>query len=85
MIGGRCIMTILIAIATGALAGWIASLIMGTKGGLIRNIILGIVGGFVGGYVFGLLGISIAGYLGTVITAVAGACIVVFIVNLLFK
>lgn len=77
--------SILIAIGTGALAGWIASLIMGTKGGLLRNIILGIVGGFVGGYVFGLLGISIAGYFGTVVTAVAGSCLVVFVANLLFK
>ena len=77
--------TILIAIATGALAGWIASLIMGTKGGLIRNIVLGVVGGFVGGYVFKLLGISIAGYFGTVVQAVAGSCLVVFVANLLFK
>ena len=78
-------MEIVISLLLGAVAGWLANTLMGHKGGLIRNIILGIIGGFVGGYVFGLLGISIAGYFGTVVTAVAGSCLVVFVANLLFK
>ena len=78
-------MSILIAVAIGAVSGWIASLIMGTKGGLIRNIILGVVGGFVGSWLFSLLNISFAGILGTILTSVVGACLVVFIVNRLFK
>jgi len=76
---------ILISIALGAVSGWIASLIMNTRGGLIRNIILGVVGGFVGGYVFKLLELSINGYVGTIVVSVVGACLVVFIVNKIFK
>ena len=76
---------LLIAIALGAVSGWIASIIMNTKGGLIRNIILGVVGGFVGGWVFSLFNFSINGYVGTIITSVVGACLVVFIVNKIFK
>ena len=81
---------ILTVVLTGAVAGWLASLIMGTKGGLLRNIIVGIVGGFVGGYLFSLLNISIKLSLGpinvgTIIVSAVGACIVTFIINKLFK
>ena len=58
---------------------------MKSKRSLLRNIILGVVGGFVGGLVFDLLGISFAGYLGTIVVSVVGACIVIFVVNKLFK
>ncbi len=76
---------LLIAIVLGAVSGWLASLIMKTKGGLLKNIILGVIGGFVGGLVFKLVGLSFSGYLGTIIVSVVGACIVIFVVNKLFK
>ena len=46
---------LLVSIVIGAIAGWIAGIIMNSKGGLIKNIILGVVGGFVGGFIFNLL------------------------------
>lgn len=76
---------ILISIAIGAVAGWLASLIMRTKGGLIRNIIVGVIGGFVGNWLLGLLGFSFSGYLATIGVSVLGACVLIFIVNLIFK
>lgn len=81
------IVDILIAVAIGAVAGYLASLIMGTKGGLLRNIILGIIGGAVGKTVFELLHISIGlpFCLDAVLVGLVGACIVVFVFNLLFK
>ncbi len=76
----------LVAILIGAVSGWLAGLIMGSKGGLIRNIILGIAGGFVGSFIFRLLPISVAdGYLGTIITSVVGAALIIFIVNRFIK
>ena len=79
--------SILITIVVGAVAGYLASLIMGTKGGLLRYIILGVIGGVVGGFVFGLLNISIGLplHLDEVLVGFVGACIVVFLFNLLFK
>lgn len=74
---------ILISIALGALAGWIAGLVMNSKGNLLRNIIIGIAGGFIGGYLFGLIGISFAGYIGTVIKAAAGACILIIVARII--
>jgi uncharacterized membrane protein YeaQ/YmgE (transglycosylase-associated protein family) len=45
-------------IILGALAGWIASLIMNTdeQQGAIANIVIGIIGAFIGGFVMNLLG-----------------------------
>ena len=81
---------ILATVLIGAVAGWLAGLIMNSKGSLLRNIIIGIIGGFVGGYLFSLLKISINLSLGpinfgTIIVSAVGACIVLFIINKLFK
>ncbi len=53
-------MSIIAWIVLGALAGWIASLIMNTDAdqGAIANIIVGILGALVGGFVAGLFGMS---------------------------
>ena len=76
---------IFISIILGAISGWLAGFIMNSKGSLLRNIILGILGGFVGGYVFNLLGLAAKGLMGTMIVSVVGACLVIIIVNKLFK
>ncbi len=42
----------------GALAGWLASIVMGTNGsqGLLLDIIVGIVGALIGGFLFNVIG-----------------------------
>lgn len=75
-------------ILAGALAGWIASMIMKTNAqmGALANIAAGIVGAFVGGWVIGLFGITAPeGELNipSILTAVLGAVIVIWIVKLL--
>ena len=71
----------------GAVAGWLAGLLMRGGGfGLLGNIVVGIVGAFVGGFLFGLVGISAGGGLiGSLITAVVGAAVLLFIVGLIKK
>ncbi len=76
---------LLITLAIGAVAGWLASIIMNTKGGLIRNIIVGVIGGFVGRFVLGLFGIAASNLLGTILVSVAGACIFVWLLHKLVK
>ena len=51
-------MGILLWIVFGALAGWIASVIMRTNNsqGMIMDIVLGIVGALVGGLIFNMFG-----------------------------
>lgn len=71
----------------GALAGWIAGKLMDSGGGLLTNIILGIIGSVVGGFVAGLLGIKYSdGFsIGSLLVAVAGACIVIWLVRVIRK
>jgi uncharacterized membrane protein YeaQ/YmgE (transglycosylase-associated protein family) len=77
--------TILIWVLVGAVAGWLAGLVVRGFGfGLIGNIIVGILGAVLGGWLFGALGVSIgAGILGTIITAFIGAVVLLLIVRVL--
>ncbi len=71
----------------GAIAGWLAGLIMKSgNSGLLVNIMIGCVGAFLGGWLFGVLGISSGGGLiGSLITALIGAIVLLFIIGLIKK
>jgi uncharacterized membrane protein YeaQ/YmgE (transglycosylase-associated protein family) len=75
---------LLILLIVGAIAGWLAGVIIRGFGfGLIGNIIVGIVGAVVAGWLFPRLGISLgAGYIGWIISAAIGAVILLFIIGL---
>lgn len=74
-------------IIIGALAGWLAGKIMQGGGfGLLMNIVLGIVGGVVGGWVFSLFGLSSdGGLIGSLVTALVGAVLLLYIARLIKK
>jgi uncharacterized membrane protein YeaQ/YmgE (transglycosylase-associated protein family) len=75
-------MGIIAWIVLGALAGFIANLIMGSRDGLIMMVVLGIVGAVVGGFIAGnLLGIAdVTGFnLTSLLVAVFGAVVVIFV------
>lgn len=75
-------MELIIEIITGILAGFIASKLQsGTGKGLLLDLFLGIVGGLFGGWLFSLFGITTASWLGTLICAVVGAVIILWIVS----
>ena len=50
---------LLIFVAIGAVAGWLAGNLMRGGFGLLGNIVVGILGAVIGGFVFGLLGITV--------------------------
>ena len=78
--------SLLIFLALGAVAGWLAGLIMKGGGfGLVTNIVIGIVGAIIGGFVFGLFGFVSTGLIGSMITAVVGAIILLSIIGLFKK
>lgn len=76
-------MSILVWIIFGALAGWIASMIMGTNAqqGAIANIVVGIVGAFIGGLIMQLFGQSgVNGFnLYSILVAILGAVALLWI------
>lgn len=81
------IINIIIWIIVGALAGWLASMIMNRDGsmGAVANIVVGIIGAFVGGWVVSLFGGDVnLGELSvpSILTAILGAVVVLAIVNL---
>jgi uncharacterized membrane protein YeaQ/YmgE (transglycosylase-associated protein family) len=70
----------------GAIAGWIAGKIMRGGGfGVLGNIAVGVVGAVIGGSLFRMVGLSASGTLGSLVTAVVGACVLLFIVGLVKK
>ena len=78
--------SLLIILLIGAIAGWLAGLIMKGGGfGLLGDIVVGIVGAFVGSYVLGrLLGITLGGgIVGSIATALIGAIIVLALIRLI--
>lgn len=80
------IQTLVIILAIGAVAGWLAGVIMKGGGyGLLGDIVIGIIGAFVGGFLFGLLGISAGGLIGQIITATVGAIVLIFVLRMFKK
>ena len=80
------VVSIIIYLLIGALAGWLAGKLMKGGGfGLIVNIIVGIIGGFIGGWLMSLVGIQKAGLLWELIVAVIGACVLLFVISLFKK
>jgi uncharacterized membrane protein YeaQ/YmgE (transglycosylase-associated protein family) len=78
-------MGILAALIIGAIAGWLAGLMVRGAGfGLIGNIVVGIIGALVAGWVLPELGIVLAsGLLGSILDATVGAVIVLVILSLI--
>ena len=72
-------------ILIGALVGWIASKIWKTNMGLLGYILLGIAGSWVGGFIFRILGLTSNTTVGSLITSVIGALVVLFILGKIKK
>ena len=70
----------------GLVAGWLAGQIWKGSGfGLLWNMIIGVAGSFLGGFLFKLLGISFHGLIDSIIAALAGALLLLFIVSKIKK
>ena len=77
------ILSLIIFLAVGALAGWLAGKIMKGRGfGLTGNILVGIAGAVLGGFVFSLLNIITGGFLGSIIMSTIGAVVLLYIINI---
>jgi uncharacterized membrane protein YeaQ/YmgE (transglycosylase-associated protein family) len=73
---------VVIWLAVGIVAGWLASKIMGSRRGVISYALLGIVGAIVGGFLFSALDIGGASnLLGQVVIATVGAVLVLAVVG----
>lgn len=76
-------MSLLYTVLLGAFVGWLAGKI--TKGsgfGAVGNIVVGILGGALGGFLFDVIGLVEDGSLiGSLVTGVVGAMVLLYLVN----
>ena len=77
------LVSILVFLLIGAVAGWLAGLIVSGGGyGLIGDIVVGIVGAFIAGLILPRIGVSLGGgVLGAILGATIGAVILLLIVR----
>ena len=83
--GGKMdVQALIIWLVVGAIAGWLAGMVVKGGGyGLIGDIIVGIIGGFIAGWLLPQLGIVIgAGMIAAIINAFIGAVILLLVLRL---
>ena len=76
---------VVVFLVIGAVAGWLASWIVGGEG-LLTYLLSGVIGSFVGGYLFSALRIRLPianVWLSQIVTSTVGAIIVVIIARLI--
>ncbi|MCF8466537.1 MAG: GlsB/YeaQ/YmgE family stress response membrane protein [Sneathiella sp.] len=77
--------SLLIFLVIGAVAGWLAGLIVKGYGfGLIGNMVVGIIGAFIAGLILPRIGINIGGgIIAAIIHATIGAVLLLFLIKLI--
>ncbi|HUD43713.1 MAG TPA: GlsB/YeaQ/YmgE family stress response membrane protein [Dokdonella sp.] len=77
--------TVLVWLIVGAVAGWLAGIIVKGHGfGLLGNIVVGIVGAFLAGWLLPQVGLAIGGgIVAAIINALIGAVILLVIIGLI--
>jgi uncharacterized membrane protein YeaQ/YmgE (transglycosylase-associated protein family) len=78
---------LIIALVVGAIAGWLAGLVVqGTGFGLVGDIVVGILGALIAAFLFPYFGLALTlggGILGAIIMAFIGAVILLVIVKVI--
>ncbi len=75
--------SLLLFLLIGLAAGWLAGRIMKGGGfGLLGNMVVGVIGAVLGGWLFGLFGIALGGLFGSLVTAVVGAVVLLYLIKL---
>lgn len=75
-------MGLIIALIVGCLAGWLAGNFFRGKGfGVFGNMVVGVVGAMLGRWIFQAVGLHASGFLGSLITATAGAVVLLVLLR----
>jgi uncharacterized membrane protein YeaQ/YmgE (transglycosylase-associated protein family) len=73
----------IVTLIVGGIIGWLASMLMKTdkQMGIIGNVIVGVIGSSLGFFVAGLLGFAAYGVIAQWAVAVAGAALLIFVLQ----
>lgn len=76
---------LIIALVIGAIAGWLAGVVVKGGGfGLLGDIVVGIIGSLVAGWLFPRLGVSLGGgWIGAILSSTLGAVIVLLVLRVI--
>ena len=77
--------SLIVMLIIGLIAGWLAGQIMKGSGyGLIGDLVVGIIGAFIGGWLWATLHLPVLGvwWLTAIVSAVVGACILLYLLRL---
>lgn len=85
--GNMDIVAVIVALLIGAIAGWLAGVIVEGGGfGLLGNMLVGIAGAFIAALLFPRLGLGLtlgSGVVGAIVTSALGAIVLLVVINLL--
>ena len=74
--------SLLVFLIVGAIAGWLAGVIVKGHGfGLVGNIVVGSIGAFLAGWLLPGLGLGLTGIVGSIVYAMIGAVILLVIIG----
>jgi uncharacterized membrane protein YeaQ/YmgE (transglycosylase-associated protein family) len=78
---------LLIWVAIGLVAGWLASALVGGGYGLFGDVVVGVLGSFLGGFIFGRFRIAIpfTGLAATIFVAFVGATVLLLLLRLIAR
>lgn len=78
---------VLLWLVVGAIAGWLAGMVMkGGNYGLVGDIIVGLIGAVIGGFLFGALNAGGPyGLVGSIVVAFIGACILIAVLRFITR
>ena len=79
------VQSLLVFLVVGAVAGWLAGLLVKGSGfGILGNIVVGIIGAFVAGWLFPTLGVSLgSGIVAAILPSAIGAALFLVVLRLL--
>jgi|JI8StandDraft_1071087.scaffolds.fasta_scaffold464258_1 uncharacterized membrane protein YeaQ/YmgE (transglycosylase-associated protein family) len=80
------LINLVIFLAIGLLAGWVASqLIKGRSLGILWNLIIGVIGSYLGYFLAGVLGLGSGNLIGQVAIAIGGSLLLLIIIGFIKK
>ena len=72
----------IVIIIAGIFAGWVAERLMNRSHGILTNLVVGLLGAFVGSWLAGALGIAYSGRVPSILIAIGGAVVLLFVLGL---
>ena len=79
------LMPLLITAVVGIVAGFLAGKIMKRGFGLVGDLIVGLLGGLLGGFLAGSIGLVAYGLIAQIVIALVGACILLWLLRFIKK